>query len=248
MTPAPQPEAQPAAVVRELILTGPPLSLALPDVCARCGQQAGKRLYWDKVVRNHDSEGGDSIVIVGSRAPFCGRCLAQHERELRRMPWWKQLLQCFRWELMIPAAFSGAATLFAAIKLLPNPVKADRLDVAVLAGVVGFFGLISIMSLSGAWTNTRHHCVPPVTTITGSFSFGGDISSTFEGERHRYVIVNDVFFEALLAANRDKLWKPGSERARRASWKRNVLYVGLGLGAAVLLLWDWIKPWVSVEW
>lgn len=270
MTPAPQPESasqpEPAqhpeaarqpesgqrpvsesTVVRELILTGPPLGLALPDVCARCGEHASQRLYWEKVVQD-TSDGGSSYTIIGSRAPFCGRCLEQHEREIQRMPAWKQLLQVFRAEAMIPAALAAAAAVFAAVKLMPNPVKADWMDVLLFGGVVGFFGLISFGSLLTAWTNTRHHCVPPVTAIAGSFSFSGDISEMFEGERHRYVIVNDAFFEALLAANRDKLWKPSSERARRASWKRKTLYVVLGIGAAVLVLWEWIEPWVRVEW
>jgi hypothetical protein len=60
--------------------------------------------------------------------------------------------------------------------------------------------------------------------------------------------VNDAFYEALLAANRERLWQPGSVRARRAEWKRNALFVVVGLVIAVAFLWDWIKPWVRVEW
>jgi len=247
MTPAPQPEPPPS-VVRELILTGPPLKLALPDVCARCGQPATKRLYWEKVIASYDSDSGYSHEVVASRAPFCGPCLEQHEREIRRMPLWKQLLQMFRSRLMFSAVLAGIATTIAAIQLVPNPVTAQWSDVIMFAGITGFFALISLGSLLGAWRSTRAHRVPPLTTIAGSFSFSDDLSEMFEGERHRYVIVNDVFFEALLAANRDKVWKPGSERARRASRLRTALYVAGGVAVAVILLWDWIQPWVRVEW
>jgi hypothetical protein len=249
MTPAPQSEPElPPAVFRELILTGSPLALALPDVCARCGQPAPKRLYWDKVIDSYDSDSGYTHEVVGARAPFCGRCLERHEREIRRMPVWKQLLQMFRSRLMYSAALAGVAAIVAAIQLIPNPVNAQWSDVVMFAGIVGLFTLISLGSLFGAWRSTRAHRVPPVTAIAGSFSFSEDISEMFEGERHRYVMVNDAFFEALLAANRDKVWKPGSGRARRASWIRKVLYVAAGVGIGVVVLWDWIQPWVRVEW
>ena len=249
MTPAPQPEPElPPAVFRELILTGSPLKLALPDVCARCGQPATKRLSWHKIIASHDSESGYAHKIVASRAPFCGSCLEQHEREVRRMPVWKQLLQMFRSRLMFSAVLAGIAATVAAIQLIPNPLTAHWSDVIMFAGITGFFALISLGSLVGAWRSTRAHRVPPVTTVADSFSFGDDISEMFEGERHRYVIVNDAFFEALLAANRDKVWKPGSKRARRASRIRTALYVAGGAAVAVILLWDWIQPWVRVEW
>jgi hypothetical protein len=33
----------------DLVLTGSPLELALPDICARCGEPAKGRLYWERV-------------------------------------------------------------------------------------------------------------------------------------------------------------------------------------------------------
>lgn len=244
MTPAPEPEP---TVLRELVLTGPPLRLALPDVCARCGSQAAKKLYWQKVIGN-DSGEGHSNEVIGSRAPFCARCLEQHEREIRRMPVWKQALQMFRSQSMIPAAITGGMALFIALGMMPNLLTADRTELLVFAGAIGFLSVIALGSLVSAWRNTRHYCVPPLTAITGSFTFGPDESEMFEGERHRYTIVNDVYFEALLSSNRDKIWKPGSARGLRASWMRKILYVLGGVAAAVILLWDWIQPWVRVEW
>ena len=255
--PAPQPAPQPApethaagvpTTVRELILTGPPLGLALPDVCARCGEHAAKRLYWEKVVRDQSSDDGNSHHIAGCRAPFCARCLEQHEREIKRMPALMQLLQTFRSQSVIPAVLLGAFGAFLTWKLRPDFLHPDALEMAAFAGVALVFGLLSLLCWKTAWSETRHHCVPPLTTVTGSFHFSGDLSEMFEGERYRYAIVNDAFYEALLAANRDKLWKPTGERARRASWKRKALYVALGITAAILLLWDWIQPWVRVEW
>lgn len=240
------PEERPA-VVRELLLTGSPAELTLPDVCARCGETAPKRLYWERVIHYHDSE-SSTVGVVGMRAPFCGACLERHEREVLRMPAWKQALQVFRTSTIVPAVLSAAAAVFFGWKLTPKPLPAEWLDYAAPGGLACFFGLIALLCLRAAWTDTRHYRVPPLTAVTGAFTYGADEAELFEGERYRYTLVNDVFYEALLAANRNRLWQPGGERARRASWKRHALFVVVAAVIAVAFLWDWIKPWVRVEW
>jgi len=224
------------------------LNLTLPDVCAGCGEFAKRRLYWEKPGEHYDSGAWYSSTVVGMRAPFCVQCLARHESEVTRTNAIKSVLLCFRSQAMIPAVLAGAAAVFAAAKLMPDPLSADRTDALLFVGVVGFFGLISLGSLWAAWRATRWRAVPPLTTVTGSFSFGGDESEMFEGERHRYAVVNEAFYEALLAANRDKVWKPGGARARRAGWTRKVMYAAFGVVVAVVALWEWIEPWVRVEW
>ena len=78
-----------------------------------------------------------------------------------------------------------------------------------------------------------------------AFGFSLDASDTFEGERHLYTLENDAFYEALLEANRDRMWKPSGERARAATEKRWMLYILLGTAVVALVLWDWFGPWIS---
>ena len=228
--------------MRELVLTGSPFDLALPDVCALCGAPAKGCLSWQRVFETH----GDSRNVVASaRAPFCPQCLAQHEREVKRMSAFESLLQCFRSEMMIPAVMTSGVGLWLVPKFFPKPAHLDWISVAVFCGLLGFFGLIAWGSFQGAWDATRHLTVPPLTTVTKAFGFSLDASDTFEGERHLYTLENDAFYEALLEANRDRMWKPSGERARAATEKRWMLYIVLGAVAVALLLWDWIGPWIS---
>lgn len=224
--------------VYELVLTGSPFELALPDVCARCGAGAKERLHWERVFEQHND--GHTTVVGAAQAPFCGACPAQHEREVKRMPPIKSVLQCFRSELMIPAVFTGAGTVFMVYAILPKLPRAGLASLAMFSGLIAFFGWISWGSFRGAWDATRHHTVPALTSITKSFGFGLDIADAFEGERHRYTMSNELFCEALRAANENRRWQRSGERAQSAASKRIVLYVLLGVGAVGLLLWDWI--------
>lgn len=234
--------AQPA--VRELVLTGPPAELHLPDLCARCGVPAKRRLYWEKVFEVHDSESGYSHLVIPARAPFCAACIAQHEREVKRMSWVKRLIQCFRSEMIIPAILTGALSAWMLPKFIPKVGHADLLALAVFAGLLGFFGLVTLGCFRAAWLATRHHTVPPLTSITRSFEFTTDISDTFEGERHRYTLANDAFSDALLQANRERVWHPSGKKARAAAERRILLYAAIGICAAVAVLWEWIEPYM----
>jgi hypothetical protein len=228
---------------RELIFTGSPLELALPDVCARCGTTpAAGRLYWEKVFEHRDSEGGHSHHVAGARAPFCRACLAQHEREVKRMSPLEALIQCFRSEMMIPAVLSGGFGLWLLPRVLPKIATADWKDWAIFGGLMGFFGIISFGSGWAAWDATRHHTVPALTAVTRSFGFSREGSKTFEGIRHRYTLTNEAFYRALLEANRDRVWQPSGEQARAAAEKRIVLYVIIGILVAAAVVWGWLHP------
>jgi hypothetical protein len=228
-----------APAARELVLVGSPFDLVLPDVCGRCGSAARGRLDWEKVFPGDSDKGPE---VCGARAPFCAECLAQHEREVKRMPPLESFFQCFRSEAMIPAVLSGAATVWLLLKFVPRGYSGDWVSAAVFAALVAFFALISWGSYQAARDATRHHTVPPLTTVTASFGFSQDTSNLFEGGRCRYQLVNDAFYEALREANRDRVWKASGDRALSAANKRISLYVVLGALAAAAVLWDWLGP------
>ncbi len=227
-----------------LVFTGPPFDLRLPAICARCAAPAQANLTWRKVFEITDSEDTSSYVIVTARAPFCPACIAQHEREVKRITPFGRILLCFRSELILPALFSGGFTLFLAPKLLPNLLDPWPHN-ALAAAILGFFALISIGSFRAAWDQTDRRAVPPLTSVTAAFGFSRDISASFEGVRHRYTLANQIFADALLAANQDRTWHRSSPQARLAQRKRTVLYVVLGSVVAIALLWDWMEPFVS---
>ena len=222
----------------DLVLTGSPLELDLPDVCARCGEPAKGRLYWERVFEIY--EDGHGRAVEAARAPFCPQCLAQHEREVKRMSSLESLIQCFRSESIIPAVLSGSACVWMIFKFVPKLPHADWIAVAAFCAVFAFFGLIAWGSYVAARDATRHHTVPALTAITESFGFMRITSQTFEGERYRYTPANERFAEALLATNRDRVWIPSGKTARKAAEKRVVLYVVFGVVAMIALVWDWM--------
>jgi hypothetical protein len=246
MTPAPAPELPPSEV-RSLVLTGSPLGLRLPEVCARCGGHGATPLYWEKVVMVSDSEGSASRAVEGVRAPFCAECRAAHEREVKRMSPLMSLLQCFRSEVMIGAVLTGGAAAFFGWKLAPG-FGDDVWALVAWLGVVGFFGLIALACAMAAWRATRWRTVPPFTSVTESFTWRDENVDLFEGERHRYLIRNGAFYDALLAMNQDKLWKPGGEQARRAASRRKALYIVFGVAVALAVFWEFFGEYLRREW
>ncbi len=225
--------------VYELVLTGSPFELALPDICAHCGAEAKRRLHWERVIEDYND--GHTTTVVAAHAPFCIACLAQHEREVKRMPTLESILQCFRSEMMIPAVFTGAGTMFFFYVLLPKLPRADLKSLALFGGLIAFFGWISWASFRAAWDATRHHTVPALTTITRSFGFGLNVAATFEGERHRYTLTNERFYEAFQAANENRRWHRSGEQFQAAASKRMLLYVVAGVAMAGVWLWDWMR-------
>lgn len=237
----------PQPVRSELVLTGPPLRLRLPDICACCGAHGAAPLYWEKVVLVTDSEGRASRLVEGIRAPFCPQCRATHEREVKRMNPLLSLLQCFRSEVMIGAVLTGGAALFFGWKLLPD-LNDDVWSVAAWVALVAFFGLIAFGCLLAAWRATRWRTVPALTTITSSFQWREETAGLFEGDRYRYTIRHPAFYDALLALNQDRVWKPTGTRARRAAAWRKTLYIALGIAAVLLVFWEYFGEFLRREW
>lgn len=246
MSSSPNP-VEPKATRLELVLTGSPLKLLLPDVCAYCGAHGATPLYWEKVVLVTDSEGSASRLVEGIRAPFCPQCRATHEREVKRMSPLLSLMQCFRSEVMIGAVLTGGAALFFGWKLLPD-LNGDVWSVAAWAALVAFFGLIALGCLLAAWRATRWRAVPAFTSITSSFQWREESAGLFEGDRYRYTICNPAFYDALLALNQDKVWKPTGARARRAATWRTALYIALGFAAVLVVFWEYFVEFLRREW
>ncbi|MBK7928712.1 MAG: hypothetical protein IPJ98_14825 [Bryobacterales bacterium] len=237
----------PQPVISELVLTGPPLRLRLPGICAYCGAHGAAPLYWEKVVLVTDSEGSASRLVEGIRAPFCPRCRATHEREVKRMSPFLNLLQCFRSEVMIGAVLTGGAALFFGWKLLPV-LNDDVWSVAAWVALVAFFGLIALGCLLAAWRATRWRTVPALTSITSSLQWREETAGLFEGDRYRYTIRHPAFYDALLALNQDRVWKPAGTRARRAAVWRKGLYIALGIAAVLVIFWEYFVEFLRHEW
>lgn len=67
-----------------LRITGPIGAMRLPDACAHCGAPPAGTLHLQKMFRRASSRSDlpTSYHFGALNVPFCGPCLAQHEREL----------------------------------------------------------------------------------------------------------------------------------------------------------------------
>ena len=74
----------PAAERSSLRVTGPIGAMRLPDACAHCGAPPAGTLHLQKMFRRASSRSDlpSSYHFGALNVPFCGPCLAQHEREL----------------------------------------------------------------------------------------------------------------------------------------------------------------------
>ncbi|MFN3324914.1 MAG: hypothetical protein ACK5AZ_15560 [Bryobacteraceae bacterium] len=227
----------PGSETRGVELTGLPGLLRFPLICAHCGHAASGRILIEKVFSTTHRDHLDH-EIVGAAVPFCPRCAAQHEREVRRVTSWKRVLMCFRSAVMLGvlgAIFLGALFLPEALGRL---TRADWTGAAIFGAIVLLFLLLAAGCFRVAWSETRRFAVPPQTSITRSFDFGANLTLAHRTRRHAYTLFNPRFAEAFLLYNRDRAWDPGAPGTRRTRPLREGLIFALIAAGAAWMIWD----------
>jgi len=223
-----------------LELTGSPLALAMPGVCANCGAVADERLVVRKAFLRTPSDDRSYHVIGAASVPFCGDCRRRHLAEVRKVSLTERVWMAFHSFSMIAAALNAAAALFCAVTFSPKVLRGGLVDLLIFGGLTGFFAMISYLMAKVAWRETEHRAVPPSTDVTGAFDFSDDRADTFDGERYVYTLRHAGFAEALAALNRDRAWSPKSPEAKRASRWRWVAIAAFVTFGVVMMAWDFI--------
>lgn len=213
--------------------------LVYPALCPNCGDPASRNIIVEKVFRRaSNTDTPDGYVIEAASPPYCDRCIAQHERELRILSWPQRVAVSLATGVTIAALGSG----FMALLFLPDAVR----DLAHpgfpwLLAMVLFFSLIAYASLSSAWNENAHRRVPPQTSVTLAFDFSASYAELLDTPRATYSIRNAAFAEAFMALNQERVWNPDSPAAKRTAHSRKLIY-GVVVGLLVLLfLWNVAK-------
>lgn len=225
---------------RVLELTGVPAALAMPEICANCGAAAGERVPVRKTFLRTPSDDPSYHVISGALVPFCGDCRRRHLAEVKSVPLLSRILMCFHSGSMIAAVFNAAAAVFCLVTLLPKMLSGDLADLFFFGGLTGFFAMVSYFMAKSAWNQTEHRAVPPLTSITSAFDFSDDRSDVFDAQRYVYTLRHAGFAEAFGALNQERVWKPKSREAKRASRWRSIVIAAFVIYVAVMIGWEFI--------
>ena len=146
---------------------------------------------------------------------------------------------------MSAAVFCAGFGAFLGFKSLGSLATVDIADVVTASAVVGFFTLIAAANYRAAYAATARYAVIPRTSVTSAFEFSDNQADMFEPEHRLYFSRNEHFAQGLEVLNQDRIWHPGGRAAQAAVQKRNVLYVVLAIGAAVILSWDLIANFLD---
>jgi hypothetical protein len=95
-----------------------------------------------------------------------------------------------------------------------------------------------VWSLGLAWSLTRPQRIEPQTEVTLACDFSGDVSAFYERERHMYAFRNREFADALVQANRDRVW---SSEDRMRSNKIQGILTAVGVVCLVVAAIIWLR-------
>jgi hypothetical protein len=221
-------------------LTGDPMKLQMPAVCAHCGHPGSHRILIQRAFAIRSNNNYRTHRIVSMSPAFCDSCLATHHREAQVLPPLTRLLNVFRSFLIIPLLASTFFLVLFGKWTLESLVKGDLAPIAFLGIAALFFGGVAALSLFTMIEQTQRYNIVPPTSVTRSVDFSNDISATFEPRRHRITAQNATFAQALFAANPDKHYT--HQQRAHAALKRRVMFaiiaVAIGLGVLYGFLMD----------
>jgi hypothetical protein len=131
-------------------IAGPLADVRFPPLCARCAAPPAGKLALTKMFRHTDSDGPTTHVFGAVAVPFCGDCLAAHERE--RQPPDPRVLRRLRNQFLLrllPYVIPVAVILFMIKEFLRPTVRAftkgDVTGALLNAVPVVFFALLGLM-------------------------------------------------------------------------------------------------------
>lgn len=226
---------------QSFVVTGGLGEVVKPDLCANCGCPTSERLLVEKVFERRDSDSPTAYSIARVNVPFCPTCIRRHREEVKPVTPLARLLLCFRSGTGVGGAFSAAFGLWLFPKFLPRMLRGDLTNLLVFSAIPGLFFLIAYGCFRAAWDETEHLAVIPATSITSAFDYSDNCAQTFDVERRIYTLRNERFAQAMLEANRDRVWNPNSRGARTASRKRNVLFIVMTIAFGSFILWEILK-------
>ncbi|HET8546634.1 MAG TPA: hypothetical protein VFL57_01445 [Bryobacteraceae bacterium] len=219
-----------AAGPRVVELSGKLHELAMPAVCINCGGTASQRFHIEKIFEHEHDESPTTFSLRRIAVPFCPLCLDTHRRELRVVP------PLARIRMMYNSGAMWTATVLAIIAVVLL-TRGGMLPIAIAA----FLLLVAAVCALIAFYQTRYLAVPPATSVSSAFGFGGEVSGMFEPERRVLTLRNAQFAEAFVAVNHERIWDPASPQAQHAATKRSfatAVFVVIAIAAVAWGIYD----------
>ena len=215
-----------------------------PPLCPACGAAARHRLRVRKVFVRRRRRGADGIAITAVDIPYCGACIAEHERTRPRMSVARRALSYVASPMLLPiVGFGWMTTIW--LKDGESMSRAlSGLTGAISSGAVLRDGLAAlgpalplllpalvVACLVAMVYQTRPFRVPKQSEVTRACDFSDDIGDPIVGRRRVYSIRDAAFAEAFTAANETRLWTVADDV--EASYRYGFVLVVLLAGAAV---------------
>jgi hypothetical protein len=218
-------------------LRGKPNNLVWPPICANCGRGSSDRVrvrkaFYRRIRWGSQGTHAPAYNTVTADIPFCHECAERHRADVRKVSTLR------RWRSFIFNPVHIATIGFAIIFLKMDLSWRDFQGLGprgLWIASAPVFALAFAYWL--AFWYTRPDRFEPQSDITKACDFSTNVSMGFGATRHIYSLRNQVFVDAFIEANRDRVWT--REDQERSSWR--TAYVGAvvlsGLIIARLLMW-----------
>jgi hypothetical protein len=220
--------------------------------------------------RHTDSDGPTTHVFGAVAVPFCGDCLAAHERD--RQPPDPRVLRRLRNQFLLrllPYVIPVAVILFMIKEFLRPTMRAlkkgDVTGALLYAVPVAFFALLGLMF----WRlvlKAREQLIAPyagdpnaqyVEIVRGQFGitcvipgpptptlaavdFDDEDYQLFEANRRTFTFANPAVGEQFAAVNAGLVWRPDSPSARRGARLRHAALVALAAAVVAAIVYKLI--------
>lgn len=243
-----------------------------PGYCLKCGRETSRTLRISKLFRRTARRNGSRhIYFVPGHvdAPFCEECIRTHERErkpigedIRRQLLWRWIFHSLPFVLPLGASLWFVSILYREAKemLSGDP---QRVEILVVAGLVGFFVLTALSFLFLIFRLGRKLTIQPddscyvqieagplgsrltvptsPTSVSGAIDFSDDRSELFDAERHLFTFRNDGVAAEFAQLNANNTWNPASPRAKLASGLRWAFVIAILLFGLYQMIKDALR-------
>ena len=250
-------------------IAGALAEVRFPALCARCAAPPAGTLSVCKMFRHTHSESPTTWAFAAVAVPFCAPCIDAHHAErrppdpktlrklrntflVRLLPYVipvvvivymiKEFLrptlrELREGDLTGALIFSIPVLIFSALLLMFwRLVRKARQD--LIAPYGGDPNAQYVEFVRGHFGAT--YVIPgPPTSPLAAVDFTDDEAGLFEGTRRTFTFANPAVGARFAAENAALVWHANAPAARRATWLRHALYVGIGVAVAVGLLLEY---------